>query len=596
MPVPLRSFQRQVEAQIYEAWGRYNRPSNVMPVMATGSGKTVLFSKILYDAQGYRGALVHRQELVSQISIALGRNGVRHTIIAPPNVVRMITSMQIAELGASYYDPNAKCFVAGVDTLNNRSVEPWEKQVGLIVPDEAHHVLKENKWGKACGRFEHAYGLFPTATACRADRKGLGRDSHGLVDELVLAPTMRDIINMGYLTDYRIICAESDVVMTDADISESTGDFNATKLRQAHHESKRIVGDVVNTYLQYAKGKLGISFAVDVEEATKIAAGFRAGGVPAEVVSAKTPDQLRAQIIRRFKNREILQLVNVDLFGEGFDLPALEVVSFARHTASFALYSQQFGRALRLMIESRLGAAWDSFTDAERRAAIACSVKPRAIIIDHVGNVLRHKGPPDALWRAGRWTLEPGEFATRGGASDAIPLRVCANKDTAKTGRDETPCAQPYERVLVKCPYCGHHPAPAVRSGPEMVDGDLTELDDEAMARLRGEILANLDAPSISPYLSPEIQGFQRKKHWEKQQAVQGLRNAVAWWAGLMNATGVSDAEAYRRFYYKFGTDVATMQTFDRAQAADLYSRVAAELAKYNIDASVNAGLHLTNH
>ena len=93
-----------------------------------------------------------------------------------------------------------------------------------------------------------------------------------------------------------------------------------------------VVGDVVEHYKRLAMGKLGVTFASDVETATDIASRFRAEGVPAEVVSGKTPDHLRASILRRFKNREILQLVNVDLFGEGFDLPAIEVVSMARPT------------------------------------------------------------------------------------------------------------------------------------------------------------------------------------------------------------------------------------------------------------------------
>jgi superfamily II DNA or RNA helicase len=123
--------------------------------------------------------------------------------------------------------------------------------------------------------------------------------------------------------------------------------------------------------LRLAPGKLGVTFDTDVDSATETAAAFRAAGVPAEVVSAKTPDALRAQILRRFKNREILQLVNVDLFGEGFDLPAIEVVSFARATESFALYCQQFGRALRLMLAAAAAAVHADLTDEGRRAAIA---------------------------------------------------------------------------------------------------------------------------------------------------------------------------------------------------------------------------------
>lgn len=83
--------------------------------------------------------------------------------------------------------------------------------------------------------------------------------------------------------------------------------------------------------------------------------------------------KILAAILRRFKARELTVLVNVDLFGEGFDLPATEVVSMARPTMSYALYVQQFSLALRLM-----------------------DGKTEAIIIDHVGNVRRH-GLPDKL-------------------------------------------------------------------------------------------------------------------------------------------------------------------------------------------------------
>jgi superfamily II DNA or RNA helicase len=483
--------------------------------------------------------------------------------------------------------------VAGIDTLVRAPVEPWFAQVGRAVVDEAHHVLKENKWGKGLSLFPNAYGLLPTATPLRADGKGLGRHTDGLADELILAPEMRDIINMGYLTDYRVVLAESDVKLGDDDISATTGDFNLDKLRKAHHESKKIVGDVVNTYLQYARGKLGITFAVDVEEATKIAAGFRAAGVPAEVVSAKTPDQLRAEIIRRFKRRELLQLVNVDLFGEGFDLPAIEVVSFARHTASFALYSQQFGRALRLMLHPSYVRNWDKLTDAERRAHIAASAKPRAIIIDHVGNIMRHKGPPDARWRAGRWSLDRREKGARSAPSDADPLKTCLNPDALGSG---LPCAQPYEAYLVACPHCGHVPTPAQRSTPEHVEGNMLELDEAALAKLRGDVVANLEHVPTWPGQPGAVQGKLRRDLAERQAAVYALKNAAAWYSGLHRAQGRSDAEAYKRFYYEFGVDVWSMQALGRAEAEALYVRIAASLAKNNIDASVNAALVLGNH
>ncbi len=172
MTTPLRPFQTLLERDIYAAW---NTPGvvNVMPVAATGSGKTVVLSKLLYDEPGASAAIAHRQELVSQISIALARNGVRHRIAGAKkgsNLVRVISALQVAELGYSFLDPNAKTGVGGVDTIIRMDPnDSWMKQVRLQVQDEAHHVLKENKWGKVAAMFPNARGLFPTATPARAD-------------------------------------------------------------------------------------------------------------------------------------------------------------------------------------------------------------------------------------------------------------------------------------------------------------------------------------------------------------------------------------------------------------------------------------------
>lgn len=572
----LRPFQQKLESDIYAAWDRGAR--NVMPVAATGSGKTVVLSKILNDESGASIAIAHRQELVSQISLAHARNGLRHRLIGS-SMMRIVSALHVMEFGhTGHLNPNAKAAVGGVDTLARMSSDdPFFKQVRKFVIDEGHHVLRENKWGKVAEMFPNALGLLPTATPARADGKGLGRHADGIVDELVLAPTMRDIINMGYLTDYRIFAPPSDLDMSGVAISQATGDFNKDQVRKAVHKS-HIVGDIVSHYVKIAMGKLGVTFSVDVEEATRQAAEFRLAGVPAEVVSAKTPDHLRAQILRRFKNREIWQLVNVDLFGEGFDLPAIEVVSFGRPTASFPLYVQQFGRALRLMLDAEAAGIHMSLSDAMRLAAIAKSTKPHAIIIDHVNNVVRH-GLPDKVTE---WSLDR-RGRKSSGKSDAIPIRVCVE------------CIAAYERVHKCCPYCGHYPEPSQRSSPVYVDGDLFELDAETLARMRGEI-ARIDANPVIPYgAAPEVAGAIRKRHWERQGAQATLRNAIAWWAGLQEALGNSESESYRRFYFEFGVDVAGAQTLGAREAQELTERINLELNKNGIDGSVSAELYYAN-
>lgn len=538
----LRPYQTELKHAVYSQWAA--GAPNVLAVLPTGGGKTVIFSDITREHNGHACAIAHRQELVGQISLALARDKVRHRIIAPGKVIRLINRIQVEELGTSYYHPNAAVGVAGVDTLLRRadSLRPWLNSITLWTQDEAHHVLRDNKWGKAAQLFPNAKGLGVTATPLRADGKGLGRHADGLFDTLVEGSGMRELVRMGYLTDYRIYAPPSDIDLSAVRLS-ADGDYSRPGLKAAVRKS-RVVGDVVKHYLRIAPGKLGVTFATDVETATDIAAQFNAAGVPAEIVSAKTPDADRVAILRRFKNRQLLQLVNVNLFCEGFDLAAIEVVSMARPTQSFGLYAQQFGRALRIM-----------------------DGKQHAIIIDHVGNVQRH-GLPDS---PRVWSLDRREKRSRGGADDAIPVRACLNTD----------CLAVYERVHPTCPFCGYAPEPASRSGPEFVDGDLCELDPATLAAMRGEA----DRLTLTPeeflaqskqrHMGHVIAKAAMNRHDENRKAQEILRETIAYWAGVQRAMNRPDRQSYRLFYYRFGIDVLSAQALKAREAEALTIKIA---------------------
>lgn len=534
-----RQYQTEAKHNIYDAWN--GGASNVLLRMPTGAGKTFVFSEILQEHKGAAVAIAHRQELVGQISLSLASMGVFHNIIASRDTVKFLASYHSRELGQSFFHPQAPIAVAGVDTLLRRDLGQWAHQVTLWVQDEAHHVLKKNKWGKAANLFPNARGLGVTATPGRADGQGLGRHSDGLFDVMVESLEMRELIEMGYLTDYRVFAPPSDMDLSDVALSNKTGDYNPNQLRNASHKS-HIVGDVVDQYIRIAAGKLGLTFAVDVETATEIAERYRHFGISSEVISAKTPNHLRVELLARFRRREILNLVNVDLFGEGFDVPAVEVVSKARPTQSFPLYAQQFGRGLRPMDD-----------------------KFKAFIIDHVGNVIRH-GLPDAPHE---WSLDARERGKRGKRDETvIPVTAC------------TRCMSIYERQLVNCPFCGHKPEPAGRARPEQVDGDLFELSSEALAEMRGQTVAMQQTadeqlavwcdgkpPTKQQYMMHAV----LKK---KQNAVHDLTNIINHWGAFYEANGNSRQEAYRRFFHRFGMDVLTAQTLGKKDAEKLTIKI----------------------
>lgn len=524
----LRNYQTKILDELYESW---KHVQNVIIQLPTGGGKTCTFCKVISQHPGKCVVIAHRSQLLVQISLTLAHYGIKHNLITNQTSVKDAITLQMQLFKKSFFDVHAKTTIVGVDTLLRRgSVCP---DVTLVIQDEGHHALKTNKWGKAADFFPNARGLYPTATPTRADGKGLGRAADGLVDHIITGPSMRDLINQGFLTDFRVFAPPCDIDLAAVPLG-ADGDFSQPKLRVAVGKS-RIVGDIVLNYLKFAPGKLGLTFAVSVESATEIAAEFRKRGVPAEVMSSKTPDILRAEIMRRFERREILQIVNVDLFGEGVDVPAIEVVSFGRPTQSYPLYIQQFGRALRPM-----------------------AGKDKAIIIDHAGNVVRHGLPDDPR----EWTLERRE---RRRESSGIPLRTCLNPE----------CVQVYKRVYKCCPYCGFYPVPAQRSLPEHVDGDLTELD---LTALRAEIKRVDDAPRVPQNLSPVAQRAIINRHHERQQTQRTLRESIAQWAGFLKAEGYDDSMIYRKFYFTFGIDIATAQTLGIREAENVIRHLGAAL------------------
>ena len=418
---------------------------------------------------------------------------------------------------------------------------------GGVTVHNCHHLLRKNKWGKALAMFPNARGLGVTGTPERADGHGLGRHADGLMDVMIVGPHGRALIDRGYLTDYKVYAPENDLHRELLPVSETTGEFAPKALVEATKHS-HITGDLVEQYLRIAPGKLGVTFTVSVELAIETAERYRAAGVPAEAVSAETPELVRAAVLRRFARREILQLVNVDLFGEGFDLPAIEVVSDGAATQSYAKYAQRFGRMGRPM-----------------------AGKPVGLYIDHVGNVLHHavrRGMPDWFQE---WTLDRREKRSRGSTEGPSPVRICPS------------CSGVYERVERACPYCGYILVPQRRTAPEHVDGDLLELDPAVLAQFRQSAYRLLVPPNPPFGATPLVVASIAKNHRTLVAAQGRLRHRIALWSGWQQHLGRDDSEGYRRFYRDFGIDVATAQTLRTTEAGVLAERIEQVLARAGV-------------
>lgn len=550
MSLIMRPYQQDAIDNVYAEWARGKR--FVVLVMPTGSGKAACLCEVArIEAERGQRVLItaHRQELITQLSTTLARNGLRHQVIAAATTVKYAVRLHMETVGKCFVDPNARVFVASVQSMkaeNIANLAAFGDKL-TIIGDEFHHYTKQSQtWGKVFTPLDQAgaMGLGLTATPCRADGRGLSRETDGYGDSMVIGPTMRDLITMGYLSDYRIYCPPSDLHLDRVKTSATTGDYVEKELK-AEIQSSHIVGDIVGHYLRIAPGKRGITFTVGVDMSEEVAEQYRARGVPAIAVSGRMSDYDRIQALRDLKSGKILQVVNDSVLTEGTDEPTVEVISFARPTQSYGLYCQMFGRGTRISPETG---------------------KDRAIIIDHVGNVMRH-GLPDA---PREWSLDRRERRSSG-KSDAQTIRACLNPV----------CGAVYERYLDACPYCGTPvPPPAERSRPEFVDGDLFELDPAILEQMRGAV-ARVDMTPEAYREQLARQGVPQigimanvKRHIERQETIGTLREAMAVWAGYERAAGLSDREIFRKFYINHGHDWMTAQTLKRDEALGLAERV----------------------
>lgn len=405
--IQLRDYQQRA---IDEARDAFRTSRAVLFQLPTGGGKTVTASTVVHGAAQKRNRvwwLCHRRELASQASRTFHDLGIAHGLVQAGNVS----------------DVNALVQVASIQTIARRlSVLP---EPALIVFDEAHHIGAA-QWDQVFNAYPRAKILGLTATPWRLDGQGLGK----WFGHMIEGPTVRQLIDDGSLCDFRLFAPS---VPDLSGVGSLAGDFKSGALAKAM-DRPAIVGDAIGHYRHLCAGKRAVVFAAGVENSKSIVAQFNATAIAAEHVDGSMATHERDAIVDRFRRGETLILSNADLFGEGFDVPAIEAVILLRPTKSLSLYLQQVGRALRPM-----------------------PGKDVAIILDHAGNSLRHGLPDDVR----EWSLEDREKRAKREALD-VPVRQCEE------------CFFVY-RPAPKCPQCGHAPAIQTRE-IEQIEGTLEEV------------------------------------------------------------------------------------------------------------------------
>lgn len=446
MSAILRDYQNDILSQARVLMRQGAR--SILFQSPTGSGKTLLTAHMLKTAAS-KGLssffLVHRRELIKQSIHAFTQVGVKHGVIA----------------SGWFEEPHLQVQLASVQTLVRRlnGIKPPK----LIVYDECHHQAA-GSWSKIQAAFPNAYHIGLTATPERLDGQGL----KPFFSHMIKGPSVRWLIDNGFLADYKIYAPPS---ISTKDIHSRMGDFVKSEL-QAAIDKPTITGDAIRHYQKHGMGKRAVCFCVSIEHSQHVAKQFNDAGIVAAHVDGESDMAYRDQTIERFRKNEIKVLTNVDLFGEGFDLPALEVAILLRPTQSLGLYLQQVGRALRPF-----------------------PGKSHAIILDHAGNCARF-GLPD---EERDWSLESKDKKSRN-SEQKSSVRICPK------------CFAAQELYGDSCKFCGFEFEKSPRK-VDQVEGELQEVDAEALRRHRNAEQGR--AQTLQELIAVgESRGYKKARAW----------------------------------------------------------------------------------
>ncbi|MEO7034255.1 MAG: DEAD/DEAH box helicase [Polyangiaceae bacterium] len=330
-------------------------------VMPTGSGKTYTAVRWLVANVIARGGrvlwLAHRTELLNQAAsefhrlsaFAAGRERLRIRIVSGDHC------------GATQIDPSDDIVVASIASLAraHEVVDALVRDPQLfVVIDEAHHAPSRSYRNllaqlEARKRFR-LLGLTATPTRTRESERGLlhelfgGRvihqvDVRTLIERRILARPIPVHVPTNAEVESGVTREDLEHLGTFNDLSEGWLD------RIAHMEGRNAV--ILQHYLAHrARYGQTLIFAINVPHAALLTEALRAQGVNADYVASYRPDGSEGEpedVIRRFRDKQIQVLVNVQMVTEGVDVPSIQTVFLARPSSSEILVRQMIGRALR---------------------------------------------------------------------------------------------------------------------------------------------------------------------------------------------------------------------------------------------------------
>ena len=321
----------QIEALYALEDSRAQGASKGLVQAATGIGKTYLAA---FDSAKYKHVLfvAHREEILKQAAMSFKnvrksedygffygkcKDTGKSVIFASPATLGKEEDLTEAYFAKDYFD--------------------------YIVIDEFHHAVNAS-YRKIVDYFSPQFLLGLTATPERMD----GKNIYEICDYNVpYEISLKEAINKGLLVPFHYygVYDETDY----SDLRLVRGHYDETELTCIYKNNKKRYDLIYKYYKKYPSTR-ALGFCCSRLHAESMAKEFCKRGIPSAAVYSNADGEFSAnrnEAVRQLKQREIHVIFSVDMFNEGLDIAALDMVMFLRPTESPIVFLQQLGRGLR---------------------------------------------------------------------------------------------------------------------------------------------------------------------------------------------------------------------------------------------------------
>ena len=321
----------QIEALYALADSRAEGAAKGLVQAATGVGKTYLAA---FDSAGYEHVLfvAHREEILKQAAVSF-RNVRRSEDYGffygrQKDTDKSVIFASVATLGRSEY-------------LTEDFFAP--DYFDYLVIDEFHHAVND-QYQKIVNYFQPKFLLGLTATPDRMD----GKNIYEICDYNVpYEISLKEAINKGILVPFHYYGIYDETDYSSLRIVK--GRYDERELNETYIGNVKRY-DLIYKYYKKYRSKRALGFCCSRQHAEEMAKEFCKRGIAAAAVYSNADGEFaedRDKAIEKLKNQEINVIFSVDMFNEGVDIAALDMVMFLRPTESPTIFLQQLGRGLR---------------------------------------------------------------------------------------------------------------------------------------------------------------------------------------------------------------------------------------------------------